>query len=192
MNGARLFLAGLLWLTLLAASAAQARTSQKEPPPTVLPGAGASPWTIGQRRRVDPGLLRTVRYSRNESDGGCVSFIPHPSAAIVDYYRGFRLAWVGSRRVGYLLNGVAVTKRGGRTIDGLVIGRATLAAVKKHYSKYDVFRGERALRQWGVDRLGSSVLSVYGPTGYESGVHLFFWFDRSNRLVALETAGSGC
>jgi hypothetical protein len=182
----------VLSLALLAASPSGATTSQKEPPPTLLPGAGASPWTIGQKRRVDPGLLRTVRYSRNESDGGCSSFIPHASAAIVDYYPGFRLAWLGSRRVGYLLNGVAVTKRGARTIDGLVVGRATLAAVKAHYSKFDVFRGERALRQWGVDRLGSSVLSVYAPTGYESGVHLFFWFDRSNRLVALETAGSGC
>lgn len=185
-------LVALLSVTLLVGSAAEARMSQKEPPPTVLPGAGASPWTIGQKRRVDPGLLRTVRYAKNESGGGCVSFIPHESAAIVDYYRGFRLAWVGSRRAGYFLNGVAVTKRGARTIDGLVVGRATLGAVKKHYSKFDVFRGERALKQWGVDRLGSSVLSVYGPTGYESGVHLFFWFDRSNRLVALETAGSGC
>jgi hypothetical protein len=189
---ARVLVAGLALLAVLAGTSAHARTSQKEPPPTLLPGAGASPWTIGQKRRVDPRLLRTVRYPHNESGGGCTSFIPHASAALVDYYRGFRLAWVGSRRTGYYLNGVAVTKGGARTIDGLVVGRATLAVVKKHYSKFDVFRGDQALRQWGVDRLGSTVLSVYAPTGYESGVHLFFWFGRSNRLVALETAGSGC
>jgi hypothetical protein len=192
VRGIRAVVAAGAVLALLYVWPAQATRSQKEPPPTVLPGAGVAPWTIGSKRRVDPGLVRTVRYRRNESDGGCVSFVPHESAAVVDYYRGFRLAWVGSRRVGYYLNGVAVTKRGARTIDGLVVGRATLAAVKAHYSKFDVFRGERALKQWGADRLGVSVLSVYGPTGYESGVHLFFWFDRSNRLVALETAGSGC
>jgi hypothetical protein len=188
----RALLIGLSSLALLYGLPAGATTSVKEPPPTVLPGAGAAQWAIGSNRRVDPGLLRSVRYRRNESGGGCVSFVPHESSAIVDYYRGFRLAWVGSRRVGYFLNGVAVTKRGARTIDGLVVGTATLAAVKAHYSKFDVFRGERALTQWGADRLGASVLSVYAPTGYESGYHLFFWFDRSNRLIALETAGSGC
>jgi hypothetical protein len=181
----------LLLVACLVALAAGSAVAAPEPKLVLVPGGGLGYWRIGMDRRVDPGLVRTVRVPKNALAQGCLSFIPHESAAVIDHYRGIRLAWLGVGKGRFYLNGVATTRRGDRSLEGFEIGKTRFAAVRALYRKGH-HSTARELVTWGPDRLGAFFWSVYVPTGYETGDTLTFWFSRDGRLVALETGGSGC
>jgi hypothetical protein len=110
------------------------------------------------------------------------------TASEIDWYRGgVRTAWKQIGRAPQLkLIDVATTRRGDRSSDGFAIGRATIAQVRARHPKAQLLHPE------GVLVLGPTLLSITRPTGYDRWVDLGYWFDKSGRLIALETDAGGC
>ena len=152
---------------------------------TIRIGIGIDDWKLGQKFRVAPGLVRTVRYRDN--DGSSCRAGP-ATAQRIDYYRGgIRVAWHGTRgsSTSYLFD-VATTRPGDKSGDGFVIGKATLAQVRARHPKAEVSRPEGALV------LGKTLLGVRRITGYSTWTDFGYWFDARGKLVALETHAGRC
>lgn len=160
-------------------------------PETLLVGAGLGDWQIRMKRVMRPGLLRSVRYPRNDPNVGCVGIVPHQNDSVVDHYPGIRLAWIRGQSGALFLHGIATTRRGDRTIDGLSIGKAKLSDVRRRYREASFQQGD-SLRPWGSDRIAYALLDVYVQTQYEGGYSLLFWFSREGLLAGLQTSSGGC
>jgi len=146
-------------------------------------GRGIASWGIGRRRRIGRDFLRTERHRGNDA-GGCIGGPEQASA--IDYYAGFRVSSVKGRRGRFIVVDVATNRAGDRSSDGFVIGQTRFRAVRsKHPRAYVSRQGSRYA-------LGRRSLSLYRPTGYESGKYLTYWFDGQGMLVALQTGVSGC
>lgn len=141
--------AALLVVAALAAPhAGKAREPDVRKAETLVVGEGLGQWRIDMTRVVRPGLLRTVRYPKNDHDHGCVSFVPHESDSVVDHYAGLRLAWIRNDRGALLLHGIATTRPGDRTRRGFSIGLSTLAEVRRGFANESVEAGAE-LAHWG-------------------------------------------
>jgi hypothetical protein len=81
---------------------------------------------------------------------------------------------------------VATNRRGDRSPEGFVVGRATLAQVRKRLPKAKLMHPQGSLV------LGPTLLSITNVVGYDNWVDYGFWFDRHGRLIALETDRGGC
>jgi hypothetical protein len=153
---------------------------------TIQLGRGIGLWRIGQDLVVRPGLLRSVRYRKNDGPG-CT--LGPETASRIDFYEGLRLSWSG---VGVpwikrpFLSDVATTRIGDRSGNGFVIGRSTLRAVRATH-----FRAQLR-RPRGRFALGRTSLTLSRRTGYESWKYFTYWFDRAGRLRALQTGAGGC
>jgi hypothetical protein len=154
------------------------------PPPLVMRlGVGLGPLRIGARRVVYGDLFRTERHRENDK-GGCSGSPPQDS--FVDYYDGRRLGYVFSFRGPTFLDTIATTRIGDRTSVGFAIGRARLAQVRRRYPHAQV------LHLRGRYLLGATQLRISMKTGDETWKELTYSFDRSGRLIELETAVGGC
>src|SRR5262249_25882723 len=105
-----------------------------------------------------------------------------------DWYRsGVRTAWktYGADPRLKLID-VATTRRGNRSPEGFVVGRASLHAVRARLPK------ARVLHPKGSLVLGPTLVSVTKVTGYDNWVAYGFWSDAGGRLVALEPDRGGC
>jgi len=140
---------------------------------------------LGSPYRLDGGRARKAHYAIN-ANNACPQ--GPGTAADVDWYRsGVRTAWKMSGRDPQLkLIDVATTRKGDRSPEGFVVGRATLAQVRARLP-----RAQR-LHPSGSLVLGPTLLSVTKVTGYDNWVDYGFWFDAAGRLVALETDRGGC
>lgn len=133
-------------------------------------------WRLDMRRVVVRGLKRTEVH---ESPEPCTG--PPSSASLIDYYPGLRLSWKGD-----VLGQIATTVRGVRDQFGFRIGKSTLAQVRSRNPK-------QAVRHVKPSRyaFGSTVLRVSRKLGVESFLFEDYWFNRSGRLIAIETGFSG-
>jgi hypothetical protein len=143
---------------------------------TMQLGHGLGPYRIGMERVVYPGLVKTIRQRENDGPGCSGGFVQD---SYVDVYRGFRLGYALGDRT--FLDTIATTRKGDRTSLGYVIGRSTLADVRRRYPRAHLSR-----------HLGGSTLTIFHRTGYESGAQLTYGFDATGRLVRLETGIGGC
>jgi hypothetical protein len=140
---------------------------------------------LGSPYRLDAGRARTAHYTINANDA-CPQ--GPGTAADVDWYRsGVRTAWkMYGRSAALKLIDVATTRRGDRSPEGFVVGRARLAAVRARLPR------ARVMHPTGSLVLGRTLLSVTKVTGYDNWVDYGFWFDARGVLVALETDAGGC
>jgi hypothetical protein len=153
---------------------------------TIGRGLGPSPsWRLGSFYRQDAARARTQHFSVNDNNA-CPQ--GPGTAAQVDWYRnGVRVAWkeYGSSPALRLID-VATTRRGDRSPEGFVVGRATLAQVRTRLPK------AKLMHPSGLLILGPTLLSITKVVGYDNWVDYGFWFSASGRLVALETDRGGC
>jgi hypothetical protein len=148
-------------------------------------GTRVGPWRINQPYDQRPGLLRRQTFRRNFGPG-CVA---GPAlAALIEWYDGLRLSWYDDGKGGFFLADVATTRQGDRTSKGLIIGTSTLAAARKMYGQ----AARLILTPANTWSFGTSELSLYQQTGYESGRYLDLWFNRNAVLVAIAAGASGC
>jgi hypothetical protein len=130
------------------------------------------------QRAVQDNLIRTIRQRENDGPGCSGGFVQD---SYVDVYPRLRLGYGRTEEGQAYLDTIATTRRGDRTSLGYAIGTATLADVRRRYPKRKLSR-----------HLGGSTLSLYYPTGYESGAYLHYNFDASGRLARLQTGVGGC
>lgn len=153
---------------------------------TLRLGHGLGPWRLGMKRHVAKGLERTTRNTPTAK--GCITAVLLENATLVDEYPGIRLGWDGGGSSGYELWDIASTRAGDRTEAGFVVGRSTLAQVRKRYPKAHV----QTTAPWRGRALGNRVVVVYFPKGAEFGQNMLYWFDARGALRAIETNDSGC
>jgi hypothetical protein len=171
---------------VLTAAAALALLAQPAAAAVLTIGRGlGDTWRLESQYRLDRGRSRTVHYAVNDGNG-CPQ--GPGTAARVDWYRGgVRVAWkVYGSGAGLRLIDVATTRRGDRSPEGLVVGRATFSEVRRRLPKAKLMHPEGSLV------LGPTMLSITKVVGYDNWVDYAFWFDRRGRLVALETDRGGC
>lgn len=147
-------------------------------PHTMQLGRGLGPYRIGDKRTAYPGKLRTIRQRENDA-GGCSGGFQLDS--FVDVYPRLRLGYIFTFEGGTYLDTIATTRTGDRTSLGFTIMKSTFKQVRLRYPTARTSR-----------HLGGRTLTVSHRTGYESGAHLVYGFDASNRLVRLETGVGGC